>query len=133
MVRDGIAVTTRSLGYRKRRMFDEDGDVEFMVQAKEKGIDIRIALNLERVARRDELTAAIIYSQDQDLNEVVSEIEAIGELKGIEIKLASAFATGPASDFDRGIDRTQWLRFDKQVYDCCHNKTDYFPRSFCKV
>ena len=125
---DGITVTTRPLRYRKRRIFDEDGDVEFMVQAEEKGIDIRIALDLVRMARRDELTAAIIYSQDQDLNEVVSEIEAIGELKGIEIKLASAFATGPKSDFDRGINRTEWLRFDQSIYDRCIDQRNYFPK-----
>ena len=129
MERDGITVTTRPLRYRKRRVFDEDGDVEFLVQAEEKGIDIRIALDLVRMARRDQLTSAIIYSQDQDLNEVVAEIEAIGEFKGIEIKLASAFATSPASDFDRGIDRTQWLRFDKDMYDRCVDESDYFPRA----
>lgn len=88
----------------------------------------RIALDLVRMALRDELTAAIIYSQDQDLNEVVSEIAAIGELKGVEIKLASAFPTAPDSDFDRGIMNTQWLRFDKQVYDRCIDEADHFPR-----
>ncbi|MEC7743595.1 MAG: NYN domain-containing protein [Pseudomonadota bacterium] len=129
MERIGVDVTTRPLRYRKRRIFDEDGDVEFMVQAEEKGIDIRIALDLVRMARRDELTAAIIYSQDQDLNEVVSEIEAIGGLKGIEIKLACAFPTSPQSDFDRGVMNTQWLRFDKQLYDRCIDDRDYFPRT----
>ncbi|MFW2446598.1 MAG: NYN domain-containing protein [Qipengyuania pacifica] len=129
MERIGVDVTTRPLRYRKRRIFDEDGDVEFMVQAEEKGIDIRIALDLVRMARRDELTAAIIYSQDQDLNEVVSEIEAIGALKGIEIKLACAFPTSPQSDFDRGVMNTQWLRFDKQLYDRCIDDRDYFPRT----
>ncbi|WP_061926285.1 NYN domain-containing protein [Altererythrobacter epoxidivorans] len=129
MERDGVEVTTRPLRYRRRRIFDEDGDVEFMVQAEEKGIDIRIALDLVRMARRDELTAAIIYSQDQDLNEVVSEIEAISEIKGIEIKLACAFPTSPQSDFDRGVMNTQWLRFDKQLYDRCIDDRDYFPRT----
>lgn len=128
MESDGITVTTRRLRYRKRRMYDEDGDLELVVQPEEKGIDIRIALDLVRMALRDELTAAIIYSQDQDLNEVVSEIAAIGELKGVEIKLASAFPTAPDSDFDRGIMNTQWLRFDKQVYDRCIDEADHFPR-----
>lgn len=128
MERDGIEVTTRPLRYRKRRVFDEDGDCEVVVQAEEKGIDIRIALDLVRMARRDELAAAIIYSQDQDLNEVVSEIAAIGESKGVEIKLASAFPTAPDSDFDRGIMNTRWLRFDKQTYDRCIDREDYFPQ-----
>lgn len=115
MERDGITVILRPLRHRKRRIFDEDGDVEFMVQAEEKGIDIRIALDIVRMARRDDLTAAIIYSQDQDLNEVAPEIEAIGKLKGSEIKLSSAFPASQGSDFDRGVMNTQWLRFDKQL------------------
>lgn len=128
MKRAGVVVTTRPLRYRKRRMYDEDGEIEVVTQAEEKGIDIRIALDLVRMARRDELTAAIIYSQDQDLNEVVPEVEAIADLKGIEISLASAFPDSPQSDFDRGIDRTQWLPFDKQLYDRCLDENDYFRR-----
>lgn len=126
MKRAGVTVTTRPLRYRKRHLFDEDGEVEVITQAEEKGIDIRIALDLVRMARRDELDAAIIYSQDQDLNEVVPEIEAISRLKGREIPLASAFPFAPHSHFDRGIDRTQWFRIERETYSACIDPTDYF-------
>lgn len=127
MKRAGVAVTTRPLRYRQRRLYDEDGELEVITQAEEKGIDIRIALDLVRMARRGELDAAIIYSQDQDLNEVVSEIEAIGLNQGRDIPLVSAFPSSPDSDFDRGIDRTQWLRIDWATYARCIDETDYVP------
>ena len=56
MERIGVNVTTRPLRYRKRSIFDDDGDVEFMVQAEEKVIDISLALDLVRMARRASLT-----------------------------------------------------------------------------
>ncbi|EDL49449.1 NYN domain-containing protein [Erythrobacter sp. SD-21] len=126
MKRAGVTVTTRPLRYRKRQLFDEDGEVETITQAEEKGIDIRIALDLVRMARREELDAAIIYSQDQDLNEVVSEIEAISQLQGREIPLASAFPWASQTHFDRGIARTQWLRIDQETYGSCVDPADYF-------
>lgn len=125
MKRAGVIVTTRPLRYRQRRLYDEDGELEVITQAEEKGIDIRIALDLVRMARRGEMDAGIIYSQDQDLNEVVSEIEAISQIQGREIALASAFPSTPDNDFDRGIDRTRWLRIDQATYARCIDLTDY--------
>lgn len=126
MEAEGIVVTTRPLRYRERFVYDENGEIEALTRPEEKGIDIRIALDMVRLARREEMEAAIIYSQDQDLNEVVPEIESTAEIQGREIALASAFPSSPHSTFDRGIDRTQWIRIDKKLYDRCRDDREYF-------
>lgn len=122
----GVTVTTRPLRYRDHLAYDENGQIEMHTRPEEKGIDIRIALDAVRMARRMELDAAIIYSQDQDLNELVPEIEAIAANQQREIPLASAFPTSARSTFDRGVDRTQWIRFEKCLYDRCLDRGDYF-------
>lgn len=126
MEAQGVVVTTRPLRYRERFAYDANGDIEALTRPEEKGIDIRIALDMVRLARREGMEAAIIYSQDQDLNEVVPEIDSIGEIQGREILLASAFPSSPRATFDRGIDRTQWIKIDKELYDRCREDREYF-------
>ena len=123
---DGVHVTTRPLRYRERFSYDDEGKIDTFTEAEEKGIDIRIALDLVRIARRGELEAAIIYSQDQDLNEALTELEAIAAERQSEFAIASAFPVSPKSTFNRGVDRTQWIEIDKSLYDHCLDRRTHF-------
>lgn len=128
MKRLGIAVTTRSLRYRHREAYNERGELEELVIAQEKGIDIRIALDVVRLARTRQYDVAVIYSQDQDLNEIVAEVRDIAEEQGRRIHLACAFPDSPTATFRRGINNTDWIRLEEDLYNSCLDPRDYRPR-----
>jgi len=97
-------------------------------RGREKGIDVRIALDLVRLARRKEYDVAVIFSQDQDLVEAVNEVKAISAELAHWIRLECAFPVGPKTTNRRGINGTQWIQIDKALYDRCLDPTDYRPK-----
>ena len=128
MRRAGIAVESRPLKYRKRVVEETDGATEFVVQ--EKGIDLRLSLDAVRLARDGQLDVAVIFSQDQDLAEVVVEIKRIARNAGRWIKVVSAFPSGPRATVKRGLEGTDWYRMDQAFYDVCLDHRDYRPKNF---
>lgn len=107
----------------------EDGVRECWVPVdREKGIDLRLGLDVVRMARNGELDVAIVFSQDQDLAEVAHEIRDIAEAQGRWLKIGSAFPHGPNATVRRGIDRTDWFQMDRDFYDACLDPRDYRPR-----
>jgi hypothetical protein len=127
MKRVGIHVTTRPR-YRKRTIVGPDGAEEVITTPQEKGIDVRLALDLVSLARKRQFDVAIIFSQDQDLQEVVAEIADISQEQSRWINIACAFPSGPNASATRGIDKTEWCRMDQQFYDQCLDPRDYRPR-----
>jgi hypothetical protein len=91
---------------------------------REKGIDVRIALDIVKMARRRLYDVALIFSEDQDFAEVADEIIAIAQEQSRWIKAASAFPC-PAGVSVRGIDKTDWIQIDKPTYDLCIDPRDY--------
>ena len=67
MRRAGIAVTSRPLRYRVETVRLPDGSVHEIPVEREKGVDLRLGLDVVRMARNGELDVAILFSQDQDL------------------------------------------------------------------
>ena len=61
------------------------------------------------------LGATRIFSQDQDLCEVVQEVAAIAAEQGRSIGVACAFPHGPDATSKRGIDKTDWIRMDQHA------------------
>jgi hypothetical protein len=94
----------------------------------EKGIDVRIALDVLGMAFRREYDVAIIFSQDQDLSEVAVELRTIAKEQGRWIKIASAFPASPTSRNKRGIERTDWIKIDRELYEQCVDNYDYRPK-----
>lgn len=93
----------------------------------EKGIDLRIGLDLVRLARKDEYDVALIFSQDTDLNEAVEEIKELRRELKRWIVVESAFPSDPKTGPQRGIPGTQWRPLDKDLYDRCIDPSDYRP------
>jgi uncharacterized LabA/DUF88 family protein len=93
----------------------------------EKGIDLRIGLDLVRFARSNEYDVALIFSQDKDLEEAVGEVKRLRTELDRWIVFESAFPSSPELGVQRGIPGTQWRRFDKRLYDQCIDPTDYRP------
>ncbi len=128
MRRAGIVVTSRRLRYRIERIRLADGATHDVPVQREKGIDLRLGLDIVRMARNGEFDVAVIFSQDQDLAEVAREIRDISRARNCWLKVVSAFPHGPDASSSRGIDRTDWFRMDREFYDACLDPRDYRPR-----
>ena len=124
----GVHVYSRPLRYRNQELKLPDGKIWSALVAQEKGIDVRIALDVIRMARQDDFDVAVVYSQDQDFSELADEIRSLTHEQGRWIKLASAFPTSPASRNKRGINGTDWIKIDRTTYDACVDHKEYRPK-----
>ena len=106
----------------------KDGSKHTVNTFVEKGIDVQIALDVMRLAYTADYDVGLIFSQDQDLNQVAHEVrnQSIREKRWLQ--LASAFPVGPETTYRRGIDRTQWVQISKTMYDACIDPKDYRPK-----
>lgn len=127
MGRDGVYVYTRPLRYRNKVVKLPDGSEYAFLDGDEKGIDVRIALDIIRLANENAYDVALVFCRDQDLSEVAVELRAISAAQGRWIKMASAFPHSPAYQV-RGIDKTDWVRIDRATYDRCLDGRDYRPK-----
>ena len=125
MGRRGVHLFSRSLRYRNRRVCLPDGSEQTFLYAEEKGIDVRIAIDVIRMAHHREYDVAVIFSQDQDLSEVADEIRVIASEQDRWIKVASAFPVSPVIPKQRGIDKTDWIPIERALYDACLDPRDY--------
>lgn len=128
MGREGVHVFTRPLRYRNKSVRLADGTIHTFLDGDEKGIDVRLALDVTRLALKREFDVAILFCRDQDLSEVADEIRLIAQEQKRWIKIVSAFPFSPACRV-RGIDRTDWVRIDRNVYDACLDTRDYRPKN----
>lgn len=127
MGRQGIRLFSRPLRYRNKTIILPDGKKHTFLVGQEKGVDVRIALDIVRAAHRQEYDVVLIFSQDQDLSEVAEEVRIIAKEQGRWIKVACAFPVSPTSRDRRGIDKTDWIRIDRQTYEACLDTRDYRP------
>lgn len=128
MGRQGVHVFSRPLRYRNRTVALPDGTKHTYLAGEEKGIDVRIALDVIRLAHSRDYDVAVIFSQDQDMSEVGKEIRAIADEQHRWIKLACAFPFSPTTKNRRGIDRTDWIKISRATYDACLDRRDYRPK-----
>jgi uncharacterized LabA/DUF88 family protein len=127
MGRDGVHVYTRPLRYRNKTVRLPDGTEHTFLDGDEKGIDVRIALDVIRLANEAAYDVALLFCRDQDLSEVAEELRAISQSTKRWIKMASAYPYSPASKV-RGIDKTDWIRIERPLYDACLDARDYRPK-----
>lgn len=128
MGKQGIHVCTRPLRYRNKTIKLPDGTEHSAQVGEEKGIDVRIAIDMIRLAHHNLYDVAVLFSQDQDLAEVAKEIRTIAHEQDRWIKIASAFPLSSVSRNKRGINNTDWIKMDRATYERCIDRTDY--RSF---
>lgn len=121
----GINIYTRPLRYRNETIALPNGQIYTTLVGQEKGIDIRIALDVIRLAHEKQYDVCLILSQDQDLSEVADEVKRISIEQKRWIKIASAFPDSPTCSNRRGINGSDWIRIDKATYDSCIDPKDY--------
>jgi uncharacterized LabA/DUF88 family protein len=127
--RRGAKVYSRSLVYRNKVHRLPDGTQTAFLKAEEKGIDVRIAIDVISFAWRNLFDVALVFSQDQDLSEAAREIRDVAQRQDRWIKIASAFPVSPASTNRKGIHFTDWLPIDRTTYDSCLDGRDYRPKN----
>jgi hypothetical protein len=98
------------------------------LHGEEKGIDVRISLDVIGLANRRAYDVAVVFSQDQDLSEASDEIRELSKWQNRWIKMVCAFPLSPTSTNRRGINRTDWVPLDKAIYDACLDPRDYRPK-----
>jgi uncharacterized LabA/DUF88 family protein len=91
----------------------------------EKGIDVRIAIDIIRMAQKGEYDIALLFSQDQDLSEVAVELRKISKERNIFLNMASAFPKNFNTKYRRGINKTYWHPISKSEYDSCIDPNRY--------
>lgn len=128
MGRSGVWVFSRHLRYRNQTVRLPDGSSHTFLVGQEKGVDIRLALDLVRLATDRQYDIGLILSQDQDLTEAVEDVKSIARDQGRQIHLACAFPSSPTIRNRRGIDKTEWIRIDRAMYDTCIDARDYRPK-----
>ena len=131
--RAGVLVYSRPIRYHPHDIEAPDGSLFHVETPQEKGIDIRLALDVIRLALSKQLDVAVIFSQDQDLSELVEDIKEIGRVQDRWIKLACAYPVGRLATTVRGIDKTEWIRMDQNFYDGCLDPHDYRPPQYRPV
>lgn len=124
----GIRTFSRGLRYRNQTISLADGTLAVTLVGQEKGVDVRIALDIVRFALEGSYDVALIFSQDQDLTEAVQDVKKISMLQDRWIKPACAFPTSPTVQKTRGINGTDWIRIDRATYDACVDPNDYRPK-----
>jgi uncharacterized LabA/DUF88 family protein len=128
MGRLGVTIFSRPLRYRNQTVHLPDGSKHTFLVGQEKGVDVRLALDIVRLAHEDSYDVCLIFSQDQDLTEAVDEVKLTARKQDRWINVACAFPTSPTSRNKRGIDKTDWIRIDRATYDSCIDHRDYRPK-----
>ena len=128
MGRQGVHVFSRTLRYRNQTVRLPGGQTHTILVGQEKGVDVRLALDIVGLAYQGAYDVALVFSQDQDLSEVADEIRQIAQQQARWIKVASAFPFSPASPNWRGVNGTDWVKIDRATYDACLDPRDYRPK-----
>ncbi|MBI5526598.1 MAG: NYN domain-containing protein [Deltaproteobacteria bacterium] len=131
MGRQNVVTYWRHLRYRNHTIRLPDGTEHSYLAAEEKGIDVRIALDVIgiRLAHRSEYDVALVFSQDQDLSEVADELRVIAREQNRWIKMASAFPASLLARNPRGVNGTDWIKIERAMYQVCLDERDYRPKA----
>jgi uncharacterized LabA/DUF88 family protein len=123
--RQGVNVFSRPLRYRDKKIKLTGGTMLTTRVGEEKGIDVRIAIDIIRLAHRNAYDVAVLFSQDQDLSEAAKEVRVISREQRRWIKMACAFPYAEGCPNPRGVNDTDWLQIDRTAYDECIDSFDY--------
>ncbi len=115
----GVGVTVRPLRRHRKRVRLDDGRTVEGAVLEEKGIDVRIALDVVRAVTEGRCDVILLFSQDQDFAEVAAEVRTISREQRRWVKIASAYPVGDGTVNRRGVDRTDWVPIDRATYEAC--------------
>ena len=94
------------------------------VKLIEKGIDLRLGLDLVKHTTAKAFEVAIIFSQDGDLAEAVQDAYEIAAVQKRHIGIECAYPVDGITK-QYGINKATAIEFDRVLYDTCIDPTDY--------
>lgn len=124
--KQGVQVFSRPLRYRNQTQRCPDcGREHTFLVGQEKGVDVRLALDIVRAVLNNDCDVILVFSQDQDLSEVADEVRLLSVQLDRWIKIACAFPVSPTTRNRYGIQKSDWIPIDRQMYDRCLDRRDY--------
>ncbi|MBI3490962.1 MAG: NYN domain-containing protein [Acidobacteria bacterium] len=123
----GVTVYSRRLVYRDKPVKLPDGRLDVVKKGEEKGIDVRIAIDVVRLGFQAAYDVALLFSRDQDLSELCQEIRNIARDQSRWIKIASAYPWSEIRPDVRGIRNSDWIPIDRATYDACADSEEHRP------
>lgn len=128
MEEDFVSVYTRPLRYQYETDPLQPTGYKIL-STREKGIDLRIALDVMIAARRKDCDNIVIVSRDQDFREVIEDIEIMAAFEKRDINLWSAYPDGGNGPSHlRGIDGMKPVVITPDMYHQCIDPMDYRGR-----
>ena len=95
------------------------------VHQHEKGVDVKLSVDLIRLTYEKQYEVAIIVSQDRDFEPAIQLANEIARDQQRQLIFESHFPVGPGSHSNREIPNTRWMPIDKATYDACLDTQDY--------
>lgn len=95
------------------------------ISGQEKGVDVRIAIDLVRLTYEQQYEVAMILSQDWDFGPAVRLAKEIAKNQGRQLTFESCFPVGVGTKYRRGVPGTIWVQIDQATYDACFDPRDY--------
>jgi uncharacterized LabA/DUF88 family protein len=102
--KQGARIFTRAL------LQDDDG------VPREKGIDVRIALDAVGLFQQNAYDIALLFSQDQDFSELAAELKAIAHADKRAVEVVSAFPASEKAAAGHGISGMAPVALDESLF-----------------
>jgi uncharacterized LabA/DUF88 family protein len=101
--------------------------VDVVRKGREKGIDLRIGLDMLRLARHREYDVAVLVSQDTDLDQAVTDLMALRDELGIWLVVENAIPYSPTSGYPKFHLPTcrRWHVIGDAMFARIRDDTDY--------
>lgn len=125
----------RPLRYSKQWVKNRDDKPEFVeiTKGREKGVDVRLALDLVRLALEGEYDVAVVVSTDTDLDEAVKDVLDLRKRTEIWLAVENAVCvlpvnpvTGRRPPFKRLSSAGRLLYIDEEIFSRIRDDTDYW-------
>lgn len=113
--KNGVQIFNPPLRYRTTKESFPDGTWRNVLHASEKGVDVRIALDIVKSAIAGR-SALVLLSQDNDMSVAVEEAHSVARAAHRKLEVACAY---PTSEYrsGRGVEGTTWIPMSKDFYD----------------
>lgn len=92
---------------------------------QEKGVDVKLALDVVELSYENRYDCGIIVSQDWDFGSAVHLAKRIASGQSRSLEFDSAFPFDNSNTSPRGVPGTTWVHISKSLYDSCYDGTDY--------
>ena len=102
-----------------------DGTLVTYQQPQEKGVDVRIAVEIVNSAHDPQCDAILLFSQDQDLKQAMLGAHNVAVRTNRMISLACAFPKSRTACVGHGVRGVTSIPIEREVYSRCLDRINY--------